>query len=660
MTLEEARTQIDELRATLNYHAEKYYNEDAPEIDDYEYDQLMNRLKALEQQFPQLVTPDSPTQRVGGEASRLFTPVTHTVQMGSIQDVFSEDEVRAFDQRVRETVADPVYVVEPKIDGLSVSLEYRNGRLVRGSTRGDGFVGEDVTANLRTLATIPAQLSQKPAFLEVRGEVYMPVERFLELVHDQEEDGQKPFKNPRNAAAGSLRQKDAVVTQSRGLDIFLFNVQQIDGHTLSGHAESLEYMRGCGLHIIPFYRKCTNIDDVIAEIRRIGAARGGLAFGIDGAVVKVDDFAQRTRLGSTAKFPRWAVAFKYPPEEKETTLIDVDVQVGRTGVITPTGVFDPITLAGTTVSRATLHNQDYITEKGLCIGDTVILRKAGDIIPEVVAVKAHCPGSVPYHLPDTCPSCGGPVIREADEAAYRCINPECPAQLLRNLIHYASRDAMDIDGMGPAVTEQLIGRGLVHSPADLYRLDTDTVTDIDRMGAQSAANLRAAIDKSKENDLGRLIFALGIRHVGQKTAKQLAAHFRTMDALCAASADEIAGLDGFGGIIADSVVQFFALPQTQELLAQLRGCGVNMTCREAEAGSKFAGKTFVLTGTLPTYTRDAASALIEQNGGKVSGSVSRKTAYVLAGEDAGSKLTKAMQLGIPVISEDDFNRMLES
>ena len=374
----------------------------------------------------------------------------------------------------------------------------------------------------------------------------------------------------------------------------------------------------------------------------------------------MDDFAQRTRLGSTAKFPRWAVAFKYPPEEKETTLIDVDVQVGRTGVITPTGVFDPITLAGTTVSRATLHNQDYITEKGLCIGDTVILRKAGDIIPEVVAVKAHCPGSVPYHLPDTCPSCGGPVIREADEAAYRCINPECPAQLLRNLIHYASRDAMDIDGMGPAVTEQLIGRGLVHSPADLYRLDTDTVADIDRMGAQSAANLRAAIDKSKENDLGRLIFALGIRHVGQKTAKQLAAHFRTMDALCAASADEIAGLDGFGGIIADSVVQFFALPQTQELLAQLRGCGVNMTCREAEAGSKFAGKTFVLTGTLPTYTRDAASALIEQNGGKVSGSVSRKTAYVLAGEDAGSKLTKAMQLGIPVISEDDFNRMLES
>lgn len=659
MSPEEARQKIDRLRETLNYHAAKYYDEDSPEIDDYEYDMMMNELKELEHRFPQFLSADSPTQHVGGEASRLFTPVAHTVQMGSIQDVFSEEEVMDFDRRVRETIPDPTYVVEPKIDGLSVSLEYRNGRLVRGSTRGDGFVGEDVTANLRTVASIPARLTDGPAFLEVRGEVYMPVERFLQLAHDQEEDGQKPFKNPRNAAAGSLRQKDAAVTASRGLDIFLFNVQQIEGKTLTGHAESLEYMRSCGLHIIPFYRKCSDIHSVIAEIRRIGSERNGLPFGIDGAVVKVDDFAHRRLLGSTAKFPRWAVAFKYPPEEKQTTLLDVDVQVGRTGVITPTGVFEPITLAGTTVSRATLHNQDYITEKDLRIGDTVILRKAGDIIPEVVAVRAHRPDSVPYRLPSRCPSCGGPVIREEGEAAYRCINPECPAQLLRNLIHFASRDAMDIDGLGPAVTEQLIARGLVRSPADLYTLQPDAVADIDRMGAQSAANLIQAAEKSKQNDLGRLIYALGIRHIGQKTAKLLAAHFRTMDRLCEASAEEIAELDGFGGIIADSVVRFCRLPQTRELLDQLRACGVNMNCLEAEKGDRFAGMTFVLTGTLPTYRREEASALIEQNGGKVSASVSRRTTYVLAGADAGSKLTKATQLGVPVISEEDFNRMLQ-
>lgn len=658
MTPEQASMEIEQLRDTLNYHANKYYNEDAPEIDDFEYDQLMNRLKALENQFPQFITADSITQRVGGEVNRQFEEVIHTVQMGSIQDVFSEEEVLEFDRRIRETVPEPVYVVEPKIDGLSVSLEYRGGRFVRGSTRGDGFVGENITANLQAMRSIPKKLKNAPDFLEVRGEVYMPAESFLRLVKEQEEEGQKTFKNPRNAAAGSLRQKDAAVTGARGLDVFVFNIQQLDGAEITSHHQSLEYMRRVGLNIIPFYGVCHSAEEVIEEIRRIGEKRSSLPFGIDGAVVKVDDFSQREQLGSTAKFPRWAVAYKYPPEEKETRLVDVAVQVGRTGVLTPTGIFEPVSLAGTTVSRATLHNQDFIAEKDLRIGDTVILRKAGDIIPEVVRVVAHAPDSVPYRLPDICPSCGGRVIREADEAAVRCINPECPAQLLRNIVHFASRDAMDIDGMGPAVAEQLIARGLVRSPADLYQLNEKEVAEGERMGALSAANLLRAIEKSKGNDLGKLIFALGIRHVGQKTGKQLAAHFRTMERLQAAAADEIAGLEGFGGVLAESVARFFVQPQTTELIQRLKELGVNMTCLEAEKGDRFAGMTFVLTGTLPTYKRSEAAALIEQNGGKVSGSVSKKTSYVLAGEDAGSKLIKANQLGIPVITEAQFDEML--
>lgn len=658
MNAEQAHRKITELRELLNYHAQKYYNEDAPEIDDYEYDQLMNELKALEKQFPEFVTSDSLTQHVGGEASRLFEPVTHTVQMGSIQDVFSEEEVIEFDRRIRETISAPVYVVEPKIDGLSVSLEYRNGRFVRGSTRGDGFVGEDITANLRTVKSIPDALNNAPAFIEVRGEVYMPIESFLRVVHEQEEDGQKPFKNPRNAAAGSLRQKDPNITASRGLDIFLFNVQQQEGAILNGHAQSLGYMRELGLHIIPFYKVCRTAEEIMEEIHRIGSARNGLPFGIDGAVVKVDDFRHREQLGSTAKAPRWAIAFKYPPEEKQTVLRDVVVQVGRTGVLTPTGVFEPVTLAGTTVSRATLHNQDFITEKGLCLGDTVILRKAGDIIPEVVSVVSHAENAQPYLLPNVCPSCGGRVIREADEAAVRCINPSCPAQLLRTIVHFASRDAMDIDGLGPAVAEQLIERGLVKSPADLYELNAEVIAEGERMGTLSAANLVRAIEKSKQNDVARLIYALGIRHVGQKTARQLAEHFRSMTALQQANVEEIAALEGFGGIIAQSTADFLALPQSKVLVERLQQLGVNMNCLESEKGERFAGMTFVLTGTLPTYKRDEASAIIEQNGGKVSGSVSRKTTYVLAGEEAGSKLTKAAQLGVPILTEEDFKRML--
>lgn len=658
MQQEEAKKRAEELRAALRYHADKYYNQDAPEIDDYEYDGMMNELKKIERDFPSLVTQDSPTQKIIGEVSDLFEPVRHEVQMGSLQDVFSEEEVLDFDRRVREEIPEASYVVEPKIDGLSVSLEYRDGLLVRGSTRGDGLIGENITANLMQIASIPHRLKQPVPFLEVRGEVYMPNESFLRLVQQQDEDGQKPFKNPRNAAAGSLRQKDPRVTASRGLDIFVFNVQQAEGFLLTEHSQSIEWLRSLGLHTIPFFRRCRTGEELLQEIRRIGREREKLPFCIDGAVVKVDQLAYRIQLGSTAKFPKWAVAFKYPPEEKETVLTDISLQVGRTGVLTPTGIFEPVTLAGTTVSRASLHNEDYIAEKGLCVGDTVLLRKAGDIIPEVVSVVRHAPGAQPYRMPRLCPSCGGEAVREPGEAAVRCTNPECPAQLLRNLIHYASRDAMDIDGLGPAVVEQLVQKNHVASPADLYRLTAEELEQNDRMGKLSSQNLVRAIAKSKENDLSRLIFALGIRHVGQKAAKLLAERFGTADALMQATQEEMLSIEGFGEIMALSVQQFFRQPQSVELMEKLKACGVNMAEKQRQRGELFAGKTFVLTGTLPTYKRDEAAALIEQNGGKVSSSVSKKTSIVLAGEEAGSKLEKARTLGIPVIDEAEFRKML--
>ena len=658
MQQEEAKKRAEELRAALRYHADKYYNQDAPEIDDYEYDGMMNELKKIERDFPSLVTQDSPTQKIIGEVSDLFEPVRHEVQMGSLQDVFSEEEVLDFDRRVREEIPEASYVVEPKIDGLSVSLEYRDGLLVRGSTRGDGLIGENITANLMQIASIPHRLKQPVPFLEVRGEVYMPNESFLRLVQQQDEDGQKPFKNPRNAAAGSLRQKDPRVTASRGLDIFVFNVQQAEGFLLTEHSQSIEWLRSLGLHTIPFFRRCRTGEELLQEIRRIGREREKLPFCIDGAVVKVDQLAYRIQLGSTAKFPKWAVAFKYPPEEKETVLTDISLQVGRTGVLTPTGIFEPVTLAGTTVSRASLHNDDYIAEKGLCVGDTVLLRKAGDIIPEVVSVVRHAPGAQPYRMPRLCPSCGGEAVREPGEAAVRCTNPECPAQLLRNLIHYASRDAMDIDGLGPAVVEQLVQKNHVASPADLYRLTAEELEQNDRMGKLSSQNLVRAIAKSKENDLSRLIFALGIRHVGQKAAKLLAERFGTADALMQATQEEMLSIEGFGEIMALSVQQFFRQPQSVELMEKLKACGVNMAEKQRQRGELFAGKTFVLTGTLPTYKRDEAAALIEQNGGKVSSSVSKKTSIVLAGEEAGSKLEKARTLGIPVIDEAEFRKML--
>ncbi len=655
---EQSAKRVQELRDKLNYYSRKYYVDDDPEIEDYEYDMLQRELKAIEDKYPDLVTPDSPTVRVGGSAENLFSKVEHRVRMESLQDAFSFAEIEEFDRRVRETERDVHYVVEPKIDGLSVSLEYTNGVLTRGSTRGDGDVGEDVTANLRTVRSIPLKIKTPLPFLEVRGEVYMPKSVFASLVTRQELDGEKPFKNPRNAAAGSLRQKDSKVTAGRGLDIFVFNVQQIEGEELSSHKQSLDFLREQGFHTIPFYTRFDNITDVISELKRIGEIRSGLEYDIDGAVIKVDDFAQRERLGSTSKFPKWAVAFKYPPEEKTTKLVDIEIGVGRTGVLTPTAVFEPVLLAGSTVSRATLHNQDFITEKDIRIGDEVAVRKAGDIIPEVVRVVSHAENSVPYILPSICPSCSAPVIREEGEAAVRCVNPECPAQLLRNVIHFCSRDAMDIEGLGDALVEKFISENLISNVADIYDITAGEIMMLEGHQEKSAKNLVEAIERSKQNDLSRLLFALGIRHIGQKAAKLLSEHFGDIDSIIAASEEEIAEIDGFGGIMAKSAAEFFSMTQTADLIERLKAAGVNMkSLKEKSDDQRFAGLTFVLTGTLPTLSRKEATEIIENLGGKASSSVSKKTSYVVAGEEAGSKLQKATDLGIPVITQDDLLKM---
>lgn len=655
---EQSAKRAQELKDRLNYYSRKYYVDDDPEIEDYEYDMLQRELKAIEDKYPDLVTPDSPTVRVGGSAENLFSKVEHRVRMESLQDAFSFAEIEEFDRRVRETEWDVRYVVEPKIDGLSVSLEYINGVLTRGSTRGDGDVGEDVTANLRTVRSIPLKIKTPLPFLEVRGEVYMPKSVFASLVTRQELDGEKPFKNPRNAAAGSLRQKDSKVTAGRGLDIFVFNVQQIEGAQLSSHKQSLDFLREQGFHTIPFYTRFDNITDVISELKRIGEIRSGLEYDIDGAVIKVDDFAQRERLGSTSKFPKWAVAFKYPPEEKTTKLVDIEIGVGRTGVLTPTAVFEPVLLAGSTVSRATLHNQDFITEKDIRIGDEVAIRKAGDIIPEVVRVVSHAENSVPYILPSICPSCSAPVIREEGEAAVRCVNPECPAQLLRNVIHFCSRDAMDIEGLGDALVEKFIAENLISNVADIYDITAGEIMMLEGHQERSAKNLVEAIERSTQNDLSRLLFALGIRHIGQKAAKLLSEHFGDIDSIIAASEEEIAEIDGFGGIMAKSAAEFFSMTQTADLIERLKAAGVNMkSLKEKSDDQRFAGLTFVLTGTLPTLSRKEATEIIENLGGKASSSVSKKTSYVVAGEETGSKLQKATDLGIPVITQDDLLKM---
>lgn len=658
MELEQARKRAEELRTVIERNNRLYYDQDAPELEDFEYDQLTRELKEIEKTFPELVTASSPTQHVGGTASTKFAKVAHAVKMESLQDAFSYEELREFDARVQEAGVSPEYVVEAKIDGLSVSLEYENGVFVRGSTRGDGVVGEDVTENLATIRDIPHTLHGAPEFLEVRGEVYMPHAAFLALREQQELEDKTPFKNPRNAAAGSLRQKDAKITASRGLSIFVFNLQRVQGREFSRHSETLDYIKSLGFPVSPRYNVYHSIEDAIAEIQRIGEMRGTLEFDIDGAVIKVNDLAARSALGSTNKFPRWAIAFKYPPEVKESVVRDIEVTVGRTGVLTPTAVFDPLFLAGTSVARANLHNGDIIGSLDVRIGDTIQVRKAGDIIPEVIGVARHGEGTVPYRMPDRCPSCGAPVVHLEDEAALRCVNPECPAQALRNLIHFASRNAMAIDGLGEAVARQLIDKGLVHTVADLYTLTREQILTLDKFKAKSAGNLLAAIENSRKNNLDKLVFGLGIRNIGDKAAALLAEHFGSMEKLRQASAEQVSSIDGFGGVMAQSVVEFFAKEGTGDLLEHLAQAGVNMEWHGEKKGTALAGKTVVVTGTLPTLSRQEAEALIVRNGGKASGSVSGRTAYVLAGEAAGSKLTKAQTLGIPVIDEAEFFRII--
>ena len=659
MELEQAKQRAEELRRVIERNNRLYYMENAPELEDFEYDALTRELKAIEAEYPQLVTPSSPTQHVNEAASSKFSKVAHTVKMESLQDAFSFEELREFDARVREAGVEPQYVVEEKIDGLSVSLEYQDGRFVRGSTRGDGLVGEDVTENLATIRAIPKTLPPgAPEFLEVRGEVYMPHDAFFALKEEQELQDKVPFKNPRNAAAGSLRQKDAKITAARGLSIFVFNLQQVRGRSFARHSETLDFIKQMGFPVSPRYRVFTSIEDALKEIEAIGQMRGTLAYDIDGAVIKIDDLAAREALGSTNKFPRWAIAFKYPPEVKETVVREVEVSVGRTGVLTPTAVFDPVFLAGTSVSRASLHNEDIIRSLDLRIGDTIRVRKAGDIIPEVIGVARHGDGTEPYRMPDTCPSCGAPVVHLQDEAALRCVNPECPAQSLRNLIHFASRNAMAIDGLGEAVAVQLTERGFVHTVADLYSLTKEQLLQLDKFKDKSAQNLLDAIEASKQNNLDKLVFGLGIRNIGDKAAAQLAEHFGAMQALAAASGEEIAAIDGIGAVMAQSVTEFFARSGTADLLARLQAAGVNMEWHGEKKGTALAGMTLVVTGTLPHLSRQEAEALIVQNGGKASGSVSKKTAYVVAGEAAGSKLTKAQTLGIPILDEAGLYRLI--
>ncbi len=647
--------EIELLKQELIKAGIEYYVQDAPTMSDYDYDHKLRRLEELEAAHPEYVTPDSPTQRVGGKALDRFTQVVHKAPLESLQDVFDFDELRAFDQRVKAVAPGAVYDVEPKVDGLSVALEYENGLFVRGATRGDGHVGEDVTENLRTIKSIPLRIPDAPAHLIVRGEVFMPKKVFHELNEDRERRGEALFANPRNAAAGSLRQLDPKIAAKRKLDIVLFNVQWIEGETFNTHIETLDYMKNKGFKVIPHY-SCTTVDEATRFITDIGEGRENFQFDIDGAVVKVNDLADRKALGSTAKFPRWAAAYKYPPEEKPSRVVDIVVQVGRTGVLTPKAVLEPVRLAGTTVTSATLHNQDFISEKDIRIGDTVMVRKAGEIIPEVLSVvmEERPAGAEPYFLPKTCPVCGAPVERDEDGAHTRCTGAECPAQLLRTLAHFASRDAMDIDGLGIAVVENLVHAGLVKTPGDLYFLKEEDVAGLDRMGKKSAQNLLAAIERSKKQDLSRLIFAFGIRQIGQKAGKLLANRFRTLDALRDATLEELTQVDDIGEITARSVIEWMSSPQSSHLIARLKEAGVNMTAEEQGSDQRFSGMTFVLTGSLEKFTRSEATEMIETRGGKVSGSVSKKTTYVVAGEAAGSKLRKAQELDIKVLTEDEF------
>lgn len=667
MTEKEAAARMKHLAAEITKNSRLYYDLDAPAISDYDYDMMFKELKELEEKYPSLADPNSPTKRVGGEAATGFEPVTHTVPLGSLSDVFDFDEVRAFVERTKAFDAECGYSVECKIDGLSVALRYENGVLVRGATRGDGRVGENVTGNLRTVRSIPLTLNTEKlagmdtSVVEVRGEVYMPHSSFERLNAEREKRGEALFANPRNAAAGTLRQLDPKVCASRGLDIFVFNYQTgtLD---FKEHDESLLALEKLGFRIIPYLKVVKTADEVISQIEEIGKMRGMLPFDIDGVVIKVNDLALRRTIGENSATPKWAVAYKFPPEEKETKLTDIVIQVGRTGILTPNAVLEPVKLAGTTVSRATLHNLDFIRERDIMIGDTVVLRKAGDIIPEVVrAVPEKRDGTqAPFEMPERCPSCGEPVEldEESEGSAYYCTNSDCPAQIMRNLIHFASKGAMDIDGLGPALLEKLHDTGLVKSIADIYSLTAEQLAGLERMGEKSAAKLIASIEKSKSAGLARFLSALGIRQVGDKAAAVIAARFGDIEELFKATPETLCEIDDVGEITAENIVSFFSHPQTRRMIDRLKNVGVVMTAEKAAAGDdRFAGMTFVLTGTLPDMTRDEASALITSHGGKVSGSVSKKTSYVVAGAEAGSKLAKAESLGVPVIDEAELLRM---
>ena len=658
----QAEERIRYLCRELERHAKLYYVYDAPEISDFLYDEMFEELKALEAEYPEFDSPVSPTKRVGGRVLDKFTKVTHNVRMGSLSDVFSYEAVREFvDKTLALTGGEARFSVEPKIDGLSVCLTYENGVFTLGATRGDGITGEDVTENIKTIRSVPMTLTEPVPHLEVRGEVYLPRERFLSLNREREEQGETLFANPRNAAAGSLRQLDSAVAARRGLDIFLFNVQAAEGAepALTSHTQSLDYLTRLGFRVLP-HVTLSDADAVISEITRIGEERGTLPYDIDGVVIKVDSFRQREELGETVSTPKWAAAYKFPPERKYTKLLDIVVQVGRTGALTPNAVLEPVRLAGTSVSRATLHNIDFIRERDIRIGDTVLVQKAGDIIPEIVAVdvKKRPPEAIPYEMPTVCPSCGEPVYKDEGEAKTRCTNAACPAQLDRSIRHFASRDAMNIDGMGPSLVHLLTENGLVRNVADLYLLKKEQLAALDRMGEKSAENIIAAIERSKKSGLSRLIYALGIPEIGEKAAKGLSKHFRSIDALYDATAEEITEIEDFGGVMAENVVRFFSHPQTRECTERLKECGVVTVYETEEKSDLLKGKTFVLTGTLPTMKRSDAEKLIEERGGKCSGSVSKKTDYVLAGAEAGSKLAKAEALGIPVISEEQFLEMI--
>ena len=654
---------LKELKELIAYHANKYYNEDSPEISDFEYDMLMLELKNIEKTHPELVTADSPTQVIvaNGKVDTHFAEVHHEVPLQSLQDVFDLQDVKDFDERIRRTVKDPKYVVETKIDGLSVSLEYINGKFFRGATRGDGLVGEDITSNLKTIKTIPQELNENVT-ITVRGEVFMPKKSFERLNEEREVIGEKLFANPRNAAAGSLRQLDPRITAERNLDIYIFNVQKIEKVELKSHYESFKYLQMLGFQVNPYIKLCNNIEDIMGGIVEIGEKRGELTFDIDGAVIKVDDLKQREEIGTTTKTPKWAVAYKYPPEKKETIVEDIRVQVGRTGALTPMAILKPVRVAGSLISKTTLHNEDFIKEKDIRIGDAVYIEKAGDVIPEVAEVlkEKRTGDERVFEMPKACPVCGAEAVREDGEAVTRCTGIECPAQLFRSLVHFASRDAMDIDGMGPAIIEQLLDENLISNIADIYTLQKEELLKLDRMGEKSADNLIQAIEKSKNNSLDRLINSFGIRHIGTKTSKILAKNFSDLDEMMNATYERYASINEVGDIMADSIVLFFESVQSQDLIKRLKDAGVNTQGSKKELqDNRFEGKVFVLTGTLPTYSRQEAANIIEDFGGKTSSSVSKKTDYVLAGEEAGSKLTKAESLGVKIITEEEFKEMIK-